>query len=363
MKEIFKKLKNPKKILKIFIVFQACIVNARVQLYKDIMSYKVQDPAFEPKKILISKIYTIYVLKDYIKDADRFLYKNLNKKDKETFIRWIIKRWGGGKLETISKNNENHLNNLFKQAQNLYQNRQTINSPIKFKVNNKEILYITDTPLDPKGTPFDRKDSIKYYTLVHSFMLQEYKMNGFDMEDGKIILDCGAADGDTAILFSTLYPNSPIFAFECSDSSFINLQNNIKINNFTNVSAHKFAIYKKTKTIYFDKNYCLIEEKEEGVREQVEGLSIDDFVKENNINNLGLIKFDIEGGEQNGLYGAKNTILKQKPIIMIPIYHIPSDIAKIPKFLNSLNLKMEIRLKYTEERIMGVDCILFIKFI
>ena len=92
-------------------------------------------------------------------------------------------------------------------------------------------------------------------------------------------------------------------------------------------------------------------------------VSIDDYVKENNINDVSLIKFDIEGAEMNALKGAINTIKKQKPLLYIPIYHLESDIYEIPKFINDLGLETKFRLKWVEKRIWGVDCVLFCKFI
>lgn len=83
----------------------------------------------------------------------------------------------------------------------------------------------------------------------------------------------------------------------------------------------------------------------------------------NNLKDIGLIKFDIEGEEQEALNGAIKTITKEKPILMIPIYHRDDYLYKIPKFLHDLNMPFEFALKWTEKLILGVDCVLFVKFI
>ena len=53
---------------------------------------------------------------------------------------------------------------------------------------------------------------------------------------------------------------------------------------------------------------------------------------------MGLIKVDVEGGEQLLIKGAKNTICSQKPILIISIYHSPEDFFYIKPEIESWNL-------------------------
>ena len=57
----------------------------------------------------------------------------------------------------------------------------------------------------------------------------------------------------------------------------------------------------------------------------VEQITLDKFVKENNISQIDFIKADIEGMERNLLAGAEATIRRFKPGIAICIYHLPDD--------------------------------------
>ena len=74
-----------------------------------------------------------------------------------------------------------------------------------------------------------------------------------------------------------------------------------------------------------------------GIEEEVTVTTLDDYVERNNIK-VGLIKVDIEGFEQNFLKGAIQTIKKQKPILLISIYHNYSDFYDIKPFIENLNL-------------------------
>lgn len=55
--------------------------------------------------------------------------------------------------------------------------------------------------------------------------------------------------------------------------------------------------------------------------------TIDDFTNRNNLN-LGLIKLDTEGFESNIIRGAKKSIEKYRPVMLISIYHTPEDFLK-----------------------------------
>ena len=65
---------------------------------------------------------------------------------------------------------------------------------------------------------------------------------------------------------------------------------------------------------------------------------LDDYVLDNHIDNIGLIKVDIEGFEQNFLKGATQTIKKFKPTMLLSIYHNYSDFFKIKPLIESWNL-------------------------
>lgn len=61
--------------------------------------------------------------------------------------------------------------------------------------------------------------------------------------------------------------------------------------------------------------------------------AIDDIAGERTI---GFIKMDVEGAEFDALHGAKNTILRDKPLLAISVYHLRGDMFAIMNYLHEL---------------------------
>ena len=60
-------------------------------------------------------------------------------------------------------------------------------------------------------------------------------------------------------------------------------------------------------------------------------VAIDDIVGDQTV---GFIKMDIEGAEFDALYGAKNTIIRDKPLLAICVYHLRGDLFAIMDYLH-----------------------------
>ena len=301
------------------------------------------------KKYKTNKIYPFLVNHiSHIDEINEFLYSKLSYVDKKTFIEFLFKRYA--QVEVIADNEKQKLDKIFKQIDKLLLARKNIYEPVEiesdiFNCGKKVIKFITG-----KENVEQIGEICACYNIVHSFILNEYFLDDFLPENGKVILDCGAAMGDTAIVFSKQYPDSKIYSFECIGKNIELLNKNLELNNISNVIPIKTFLASKTGKINIDSI-------------EYDSISIDDYVKKNNINNIGLIKFDIEGAELEALNGGINTIKEHKPLLYIPIYHLETDIYEIPKFIYNLGLRTKFGLKWVEKRIWGVDCVLFCKFV
>lgn len=308
-----------------------------------------------------------YFLKFYKDDKeiiDDCLYKWLPPPDKEIFIRFLLKRYRGRK--TANNQELAIIDDAFDKTEALYELYRDITqkTPAKFHLefNGHEFVYNDFVYPDNPAHNADERRLMCCYAIAHAFFLTEYVMDGFNPKNGQVIFDCGAARGDTLLVFKGLYPDSPVHSFESSLENTECVRLNIHENNLKEAFCVNKFLYSKSGKHFMDRNtYKILSIKTENT-DEIETLALDNYVEEHDITNIGLIKFDIEGGEQEALKGCVKTITKYWPLLYIPIYHLPSDVFAIPEFLKSLGKPMEFRLKWTEKKVWGVDCVLFVKF-
>ena len=67
--------------------------------------------------------------------------------------------------------------------------------------------------------------------------------------------------------------------------------------------------------------------------QKVRTVRLDDVVGEYTV---GMIKMDIEGAEYAALHGAEKTIVKDRPLLAICVYHFPGDVLAIMEYLHEV---------------------------
>lgn len=161
----------------------------------------------------------------------------------------------------------------------------------------------------------------------------------------KAIIDAGAFIGDTALILSD-YTNNKVYSFEPFLSNFNSIKKNIELNNKNNIEPVYMALGDENKGIYIENKEISSANKLNtnfNSGNKVQMTTLDSFVEKNNIK-VGLIKTDLEGFEQPFLRGALNTIKKQKPILIISIYHNYSDFFDIKPMIEELNLGYKFKI-------------------
>ena len=172
----------------------------------------------------------------------------------------------------------------------------------------------------------------------------QYSHKDCIVEKGDFVIDAGGCWGDTSLIFSSKAGNSgKVFTFEFFKDNLDILKANFSYNkNLTkNIVLTEQPLYNDSNTYLYLNHACadittLTEKKNNSNKYKT--ISIDDFVKNNNIEKIDFIKMDIEGCELKALYGAKNTLKTYKPKLAIAAYHKYDDYYEIPKFLNGLNI-------------------------
>jgi len=172
-------------------------------------------------------------------------------------------------------------------------------------------------------------------------LLPEDIIKGLDNKD---FIDCGAYIGESALIFEKEYNPNKIYSFEPILDNYKLLTENIKINNLKKVIAIQKGVGEKSTTIKFVSLGVSSFISEKGDVE-MDIISIDEYVEKNNLS-VGLIKMDIEGYELKALEGAKKTIKKFKPILLIGIYHNPEELFNTKQYIQDILPNYEFKIKH-----------------
>lgn len=158
---------------------------------------------------------------------------------------------------------------------------------------------------------------------------------------GTAFVDCGCLNCRTSYLFADLCKGrySKIFAFEPDPISFSICKQNLLKKDIRDIRIVQAGLSDHIGEAAFRTGlYGCSHIVEGGGTEQdhiseIHVTTIDDVVGEEKI---GFIKMDIEGTEFSALHGAKNAIVRDKPLLAISVYHIPGDILAIMDYLHQL---------------------------
>ena len=192
--------------------------------------------------------------------------------------------------------------------------------------------------------PVNQFDSSVFYS---KYAIDE--LTTLDSVRNKHIIDAGGYVGDTALLFSS-YTDKSIHVFEASPSNMDIIRETIRLNHLDNIVPVSKALGENSGTATFslgERNSCnsLVERPGYNYPNHIEVpvITLDDYVRENNLE-VGLIKVDIEGGEQLLLKGAVETICTQHPILLISIYHSANDFFEIKPMIEKMCDKYTFRI-------------------
>lgn len=179
---------------------------------------------------------------------------------------------------------------------------------------NLEYLYVTSKFGGLLG--LEKKDGFE--TIEIEFVKNNFK-------DGQTFIDIGANFGVYSVYVSKNFLNSKIHSFEPLPETYGILEQNISHNDCKNIKANNKGLSFKKDELYFTNdqyagNHIVMNPKNTNNLTKVDVEILDDYVMTNGIDKVHFIKCDVEGAERLVLQGAKNTIEKHHPIILIEIY-------------------------------------------
>lgn len=180
------------------------------------------------------------------------------------------------------------------------------------------------------------------------------EIEGFDLTDEEVFIDCGAYDGDTIKVFKDITNKKykSLWAFEPNEASFKKLSDYIDREHDVRIRLLKKGAYSDNTKMYFNSDRGSSSGLNATGEDCIEVCQIDSVVKEP----VTFIKMDIEGAERNALRGAKEVISKYKPKLAICIYHRIEDFWEIPMLIKTLNPDYKIYIRNYEDRIDETVC-------
>ncbi len=152
---------------------------------------------------------------------------------------------------------------------------------------------------------------------------------------GKDFIDIGAFTGDSSLMFLQYSPNQ-VYAYEPVSDNFKLLTKTIRKNNAINkIQTIQKGLGDKITTLDINvslSSSSLLSEKKDGLTEKIVVTTLDEECENRKV---GLIKMDVEGFEYYVVKGSSNTITRDKPVLLISIYHTGKDFFEIPPLIRS----------------------------
>lgn len=195
-----------------------------------------------------------------------------------------------------------------------------INSMILLRISNK--IYLPGF-LSPINIRLKSSDLLTFHQV---FTFEEYDINfGFNP---KFIIDAGANIGLASVYFNKKYPDVKIIAIEPEKSNFEILKSNCQ--NYKSIFPHKRALSNQTNLTLnvIDKgygNWGFVTEIDNNTSIQkivdtVKTITIDEVIKENNLEFIDLLKIDIEGAEKELFESDYENWLPKTKCIVIELH-------------------------------------------
>ena len=183
-------------------------------------------------------------------------------------------------------------------------------------------------------------------------------VKNLDSIKSKHIIDVCGFIGDSALTLSE-YSNFNVHSFEPFSPLYEMLRKTIKLNNLNNVIPNKMALGSKKGYLELELDSFMMGIKgsitnNESLKEKVQVITLDEYVEKNNLN-VGVIKVDIEGAEQDFLKGAQQTIKNQKPVLLLSIYHNYDDFFNIKPLIESWDLGYKFQIKKPSDTTILID--------
>lgn len=178
--------------------------------------------------------------------------------------------------------------------------------------------------------------------------IQDLNKESLNFIKGKDILDVGGYIGDSVLILEQLEPRH-IYSFEAITENYNLIQETLRLNKIENCTPVKLALNDKCEKISYCINETMSQEYNDSMSDQyeyeiVQANTLENFCIDYPDMNIGLIKVDIEGAEQKFLKGARKIIERDRPVLLLSIYHNAADFFYIKSIVESWELGYKFKI-------------------
>ena len=163
------------------------------------------------------------------------------------------------------------------------------------------------------------------YCIYYGVEIEPRDMLYSLVKNGTTIIDVGTNIGETLLNFAKINRDGRNIGFEPVPFLYEKAKTNIGLNEFENIELVNMALSSKAETLSFnetDENNSggtfLTRDNSDSVR-AVRAVRLDDFAEQNRLENISLIKIDVEGFEMEVLKGASEVLRKFRPTLFVEI--------------------------------------------
>ena len=177
------------------------------------------------------------------------------------------------------------------------------------------------------GTQYRVRSLMDAWIIKETNIDRDYEKYGVPIEDGWNIVDIGAGLGDFAIFAARQAPRGHVYAYEPAPDSVVLLQQNLAINELSNVAVFPYAVADKAGVLNLDLSggvavqYSTVDSKTGPTNwVEVESVALADAVALPSGGKCDLLKIDAEGAEYDMLLNLDEESLRNIRRICIE-YH------------------------------------------
>ncbi|MCC5832535.1 MAG: FkbM family methyltransferase [Chlamydiales bacterium] len=196
----------------------------------------------------------------------------------------------------------------------------------KLEMENGKIIFTTKQNVRFSCNDVDRRGTL-FMALNLGFYEEEENLIYSIISKNNVCFDIGTNIGWFSLHLAQKKPGIQIHAFEPLPAVFNNFKKNLNLNNFEGIHPYKLGFSNKEDVLdlHFSPSLTALSSIKQLFPEQTSKIkckfiTLDSFVEANHIQNIDLLKIDVEGAELLVIEGAKNTLHQFNPVLFLEIY-------------------------------------------